>query len=124
MVIGFGAKMSEQIFKEKTVSLMRECLLLAGDRHGYPLGSELKKSGLISEDLDLSDPYKARIAMDGVFKLINWTDPGNIRPLMEIFEAAYAETPRHPRSIHRKLDELLFEDGFVIEDAQLMELAI
>lgn len=112
--------MGQAILSANTVEALRECVLIAEDRHGFGLAEALRDTGLLNEEL--SDPHLARFAFDGILKKINWTDRESILPLVPIFEEAYAESPKDFHSVHKKIDVSLAKDGFRIKEGQLIRL--
>ncbi len=117
--------MPERILSMRTVEAFRDCMLDASDRHGFPLREHLRDARLPSWDaIDLSDLRTARLQIDGMFKIINWTDPNQIRPLLPLFEDAYAETPIGPDSLHHEIDVYLAADGFRIKHGRMQQLVI
>ncbi len=112
--------MGQPILSESTVEALRECVLLAEERHGFSLVEALRDAGLLQDQL--RDPYMARITFDGILKAVNWNDRESILPLVPIFEEAYAESPKDFHSVHKKIDVSLAKDGFRIKEGQLIRL--
>ncbi len=115
--------MGERIFREETVQSLRDCVMLAAERHGFPLAEHLRDNRLTPLQ-DLSNPYKARFLFDGLLKAIDWSDRDDIRPIVGIFEDAYAESPKSFSSLHQKIDVELARDGYRIKNGQLLRLVI
>jgi hypothetical protein len=107
----------EAVFSNESIFVLRECVLIAHERHGFSLERAIERSG-IGEDWFL-DPALSRIAFDAILCSINWTEVGSVRSVVSIFMEAYAESPRSPISIHEKVDRCLRKDGFHILDGQL-----
>jgi len=117
--------MGAPILHENTVEAFRECVLLAADRHLFGLAEALSNLGVIKEEEAKSlDPSRVRVLFDGVLKAINWTKREEVIPIISIFEDAYAESPMHPHSVHRKVDVTLAQDGFCIKEGQFMCLPL
>ncbi len=115
--------MGAPILREETVEVFRECVLIAEELHLFDLSEALKNNGLAQPE-DLSDPYKARFVFDGILKAVNWTDRESIRPLISIFEDAYAESPINFHTIHNKIDVELAHDGFQIKEGKMIRLPL
>ncbi|RYZ90946.1 MAG: hypothetical protein EOP04_02265 [Proteobacteria bacterium] len=116
--------MAERIFSVKTVELFKECILTAEDRDAFPLREYLKECCSCSLGIDLSDSRTARFQMDGILKIIDWTNLDEIEPILPIALDAYAESPIHPLSFHKHLDAALAQDGYQILEGQILRLAM
>ncbi|MBC7532650.1 MAG: hypothetical protein H7318_13835 [Oligoflexus sp.] len=113
--------MGAAILREETVEAFRECVLIAEELHLFDLSDALKNSGLAKPE-DLSDPFRIRCIFDGILKAMNWTDRESIRPLISIFEDAYAESPIDFHTIHKKIDVELAHDGYQIKEGRMIRL--
>lgn len=60
----------EELLTHESVQAIRACIIEAVDRHGFDLVWEMKAQGLTEEKL--SNPYQARLAFDGLLKIIKF----------------------------------------------------
>lgn len=111
--------MGAPILREQTIETLRECVLIAEDLHLFGLRQALETNGLAK---DIRDPQKARLVFDSLLRAVDWTNRDAIRPLLHIFEDAYAESPIAGHSIHTKVDKELARDGLRIVDGQFVDL--
>ncbi|HYX36383.1 MAG TPA: hypothetical protein VE954_25030, partial [Oligoflexus sp.] len=73
LIYAWEVGMSQPILSESTIAACAECVSVAGDMHGFLLAEALKEAGVSPKSLH--DPFRARMAFDGLLTTVDWTNP-------------------------------------------------
>ncbi|HYX36520.1 MAG TPA: hypothetical protein VE954_25715, partial [Oligoflexus sp.] len=122
LIYAWEVGMSQPILSESTIAACTECVFIADNMHGFLLAEALQDAGVSPESL--SDPFRARMAFDGLLKAVDWANPTSISVIIPVFAAAYAESPKSMSSIHARIDVAMARDGFRFNDRQLLRLTV
>lgn len=111
--------MGAPLLRNETISALRECVLIAEDLHLFGLKKALLKGGLVE---DIVEATKARFVFDALLQSIDWTNEEEAKPIIHIFEDAYAESPSAVHTIHSRIDRELERDGLRFEDGRFISI--